>query len=68
MIIRVLDEEIANICDELLTKLIRDERKYDNSIDENFKVKDYFKNVIKNNDNVFLYTLILVFNKIYNFI
>ena len=54
MIIRVSDEERANICDNLLTKLIQDEKKYDNSIDENFVVKDYFKNVIKNKDNILL--------------
>ena len=54
MIIRVLDEERTNICDSLLTKLIQDERQYDNSIDVNFKVKDYFKNVIKNKNNMLL--------------
>ena len=52
MVIRVLDEERANICDNLLTKLIQDERQYDDSIDENFVVKDYFKNVINNKDNI----------------
>ena len=54
MIIRVLDEERANACDILLTKLIQDERKYDNSINENFVVKDYFKNVIKDENNILL--------------
>ena len=54
MIIRVLDEERANACDILLTKLIQDERKYDNSIDENFVVKDYFKNVKKDENNILL--------------
>ena len=54
MIIRVLDEEKANICDNLLTKLIQDERQYDNSIDKDFIVKDYFKNTIKNKDNILL--------------
>ena len=54
MIKRVLDLETANICDELLTKLIQDERQYDDSIDENFIVKDYFKNVISNEDNILL--------------
>ena len=54
MIKRVLDLETANICDELLTKLIQDERQYDDSIDENFKIKDYFKNVISNEDNILL--------------
>ena len=54
MIKRVLDEERANICDILLTKLIQDERQYDNSIDDKFIVKDYFKNVIKNKENILL--------------
>ena len=54
MIIRVFDEERANICDNLLTKLIQDERQYDNSIDDSFVVKDYFKNVIKNKNNILL--------------
>ena len=54
MITRVLDAEKANACDSLLTKLIQDERKYDNSIDENFIVKDYFRNIIKNQDNILL--------------
>ena len=54
MVIRVLDEEKANICDYLLTKLIQDEKQYDNFIDENFVVKNYFKNVIKNKNNILL--------------
>lgn len=54
MIIRVKDEKRADICDNLLTKLIQDERQYDSSIDENFIVKDYFKNVINNPNNILL--------------
>ncbi len=54
MVIRVLDEKRANVCDRLLTKLIQDERQYDNSIDKDFVVNDYFKNVIKNENNVLL--------------
>ena len=54
MIVRVLDVERANICDDLLTKLIQDERQYDKSIDKGFVVKDYFKNVIKNEENILL--------------
>ena len=54
MIIRVLDDKRANICDGLLTELIQDERQYDNSIDKDFIVKDYFVNVIKNDDNILL--------------
>ncbi len=54
MIIRVLDEERANMCDNLLTKLIQDERQYDDAIDEQFVVNGYFKNVIKNSNNILL--------------
>lgn len=54
MIIRVNDEKSANACDELLTKLIQDEKQYDDSIDINFTIKDYFKNVIKNENNILL--------------
>lgn len=54
MVIRVFDEKRANICDELLTKLIQDERQYDDSIDENFIVKDYFKNIIKKENDILL--------------
>lgn len=54
MIIRVLDEERASTCDMLLTKLIQDERQYDNSIDKDFVVNNYFKNTIKNENNILL--------------
>ena len=54
MINRVISLEDANYCDELLTLLIQDEKKYDNSIDDKFTVKDYFKNVIKDDSNILL--------------
>ena len=54
MIIRVLDEEMASTCDMLLTKLIQDERQYDNSINKDFVVNNYFKNTIKNINNILL--------------
>jgi ribosomal protein S18 acetylase RimI-like enzyme len=54
VITRVDNIEDANICDELLTKLIQDECKYDDSLDKNFVVKDYFSNAINNKDNVLL--------------
>lgn len=50
MIIRVLDEEKANVCDQLLTKLIAEEQ----DIDNGFKVKGYFKNVIKDQKKILL--------------
>ena len=54
MVYRVFDEERASICDNLLTELIQDERQYDNSINKDFVVKDYFKNILKNKDNILL--------------
>ena len=54
MIERVCDEKLADNCEQLLTLLIRDEKQYDNNIDDNYEVKDYFKNVIKNKENILL--------------
>ena len=55
MVKNVKDELVANECDKLLTKLINDERNYNDLIPENYVVKDYFKNVILNNKNILLY-------------
>lgn len=38
--------EDANKCDELLTKLIQDERQYNDLINENYVVKNYFNQVL----------------------
>ncbi len=54
MIVQVKDDNLAEKCDELLTKLIEDERKYNNKINEFFIVVDYFKNVINDNNNILL--------------
>ena len=54
MIIRIFDEERANKCDALLTKLIQDERQYDKTIEKDYVVNDYFKNVILNKNNILL--------------
>lgn len=54
MIIRVFDDKRAEVCDDLLTKLIQDERQYNKFIDGKFIVKDYFKNVIKDDNNILL--------------
>lgn len=53
MIKKVNSLSECKICDNYLTLLIQDERKYDNSIDKNFVVKDYFINMI-NKDNILL--------------
>ena len=40
MIDKIKTKELADKCDELLTKLILDERQYDESIDPSFKVNN----------------------------
>ena len=50
MIKEVTSIEDANICDELLTKLILDERKYNEAISENTIIKDYFRKTL-NDEN-----------------
>lgn len=54
MIKRIIDDKDAITCDELLTKLIRDESKFDKLVSKDFKVQAYFKNVIKNSKNILL--------------
>lgn len=44
----------ANRCDDFLNKLILDERKYDDTIDKDFVVKDYFCNIFKNEMDILL--------------
>ena len=55
MIIKANSIDDCKICDNFLTLLIQDERKYDTTIDENFVVKDYFINVINNQNILLLY-------------
>lgn len=51
MIKEVKSIEDANTCDILLTELIQDERKYNNSIDENYTVKNHFNQML-NDKNI----------------
>ncbi len=55
MIIKVNSIDDCKICDNFLTLLIQDERKYDTTIDEKFVVKDYFINMINNQNILLLY-------------
>lgn len=43
----------ANRCDELLTKLIQDERQYNDTIDENYIVKNHFNKML-NDENIII--------------
>lgn len=54
MIKKITEKDEAKKCDELLQKLILDEKKYNKNIDENFKVENYFENVIQNEQNILL--------------
>ena len=53
MIKEVKNIKDANRCDELLTELILDEKKYNDTIDENIVITDHFNNLI-NNENITL--------------
>lgn len=44
----------ANICDKLLTKLIEDERKYNDLIDEGVIITDHFNKMLNDKDIVLL--------------
>ena len=55
MIIKVNSIDDCKICDNFLALLIQDERKYDTTIDEKFVVKDYFINMINNQNILLLY-------------
>lgn len=54
MIEKIKTRELADKCDELLTKLILDERKYDESIDSDCEIKNYFNNYINDEDKILL--------------
>ena len=58
MIRKVETLEEANKCDELLNKLILDEKKYDDTINENFVVNNYFSKMISNENNILLIDVI----------
>ncbi len=54
MTFRFANVEDCNILDTMLTKLIMDERKYDKSIDKNFKVQNFYQNVLGKNNIIYL--------------
>lgn len=51
-ITRVTNKSLANICDEMLTSLIMDERKYDTNIKENFVVRDWYSTTLDNKQRI----------------
>lgn len=55
MIIEVCTKLECEICDKFLTLLIQDERKYDETIEKNFLVQNYFVNLIGKGHFLFLY-------------
>ena len=53
-IIRKANTNDTKRLNELLTKLIRDEKKYDDNINENYVVKSYYEYVIPKKQNIIL--------------
>lgn len=51
-IIKVTDKSLADICDEMLTLLIMDERQYDRNISENFSVHDWYSTTLDNEQRI----------------
>lgn len=54
MIKEVKNVEDANKCDELLTRLILDERKYNDLIDNNIVIKNHFSKMLDDEDVILL--------------
>lgn len=54
MIKEVKNVEDANKCDELLTKLILDEKKYNDLIDDNIVIKNHFSKMLDDEDVILL--------------
>lgn len=54
MTFRFANVEDCSILDTMLTQLIMDERKYDKSIDKNFKVQNFYQNVLGKNNIIYL--------------
>lgn len=54
MIKEVNSVEDANKCDELLTKLILDERKYNDTIEENIVIKNHFNQMLDDKNVILL--------------
>ena len=51
--IKIIDNvNDANKCDEMLTKLIQDEKQYDDSIDSNFEVNNFYSSTLNNEDKI----------------
>lgn len=51
-IIKVTNKSLADICDEMLTNLIEDERKYDSNFREDFVVRDWYSTTLDNPNRV----------------
>lgn len=51
-IIKVTEASLANMCDEMLTSLIMDERKYDSNIKEDFVVSDWYSTTLDNEQQI----------------
>ena len=54
MIKEVKSIKDANRCDELLTQLILDEKKYNDAIEDNVIIKDHFSQMLDDEDIILL--------------
>jgi ribosomal protein S18 acetylase RimI-like enzyme len=54
MIKKIINNEDADQCDKLLTKLIQDENKYNVNLKDNIVIKNYFKAMLRNPQNILL--------------
>lgn len=51
-IVKVTDKELADACDEMLTSLIMDERKYDTNIKKDFVVNGWYSTTLDDKNRV----------------
>lgn len=49
---KVINDQMAKDCDNLLTKLVQYERKFDNNIKEDFVVSNNYVNIYKKENNI----------------
>lgn len=55
MIIKEVEtKEELNKCDEFLNKLIQDEKKYNDNINDNNKIENYYEKVLNDNNKLFI--------------
>ena len=51
-ILRVADKSLADMCDEMLTSIIMEERESDSNINENFVVNDWYSTTLEDEQRI----------------